>query len=115
MLFVYDKKDDGAKRMAKLNFVCCALIEKRCTGDYQTTRGLQGILTRDGNRDDVIAFLTERNLPADEITLNQLADEIMEKPPPLGYLTMSNALQWRLQYGRIVGLKESTDGIEKIL
>ena len=115
LLFVYDKKDDGAKRVASLNFVCCALIEKRCTADYQTTRGLQDILKRDGNRDDVIAFLTERNLPADEITLNQLADEIMAKPPPLGYITMSNALQWRLQYGRIVALKQSTDGIEKIL
>ena len=115
LLFVYDKKDDSAKQLARLKFVCCALIEKRCTADYQTTRGLQDLLKRDGNRDDVIAFLIERNLPADEITLNRLADEIIANPPPLGYLTMSNALQWRLQYGRIVGLKESTDGIERIL
>src|SRR6266568_2690734 len=60
LLFVYDKKDDGAKRLARLKFVCCALIERRCTADYQTTRGLQDILKRDGNRDDVIAFLIER-------------------------------------------------------
>jgi len=29
-----------------------------------------------------------------------LADEVLRKPPQLGYLTISNALQWRLQYGR---------------
>jgi hypothetical protein len=115
LLFVYDKKDDRKKRAAKLNFVCCALIEQRCTGDYQTTRGLLDILGRNGNRDDVFGFLTERQLPGDDTTLLQLADEIMQKPPPQGYLTVSNALQWRLQYGRIVALESSVAGIEKIL
>ena len=115
LLFVYDKKDESKRKVARLNFVCCALIEKHRTADYQTTRGLLDILKRNGNRDDVIAFLMERNLPADEITLNKLADEIMKKPPMEGYLTMSNALQWRLQYGRIVALKSSVDGIEKVL
>ena len=115
LLFVYDKKDDAKRKVARLNFVCCAHIEKHRTADYQTTRGLLDILKRDGNRDDVIAFLMERNLPADEITLNKLADEIIKKPPLEGYLTMSNALQWRLQYGRIVALKGSIDGIEKVL
>jgi hypothetical protein len=31
------------------------------------------------------------------------------------YLTISNALQWRLQYQRIVMLSEKVDGINKIL
>jgi len=39
----------------------------------------------------------------------------MKKPPTQGYLTVSNALQWRLQYGRIVALESSVPGIEKIL
>ena len=33
----------------------------------------------------------------------------------VGYLTISNALQWRLQYGRIVMLKETVSGITKII
>jgi hypothetical protein len=115
LLFVYDKKDDPKKKAAFLNFVCCALIEQACTADYQTTYGLLEILRRNGNRDDVLAFLMERNLPAEEIALNQLADEIMQKPPPQGYLTVSNALQWRLQYGRVVALESSVPGIVKIL
>jgi len=115
LVFVYDKKDDPKKKAAMLNFVCCAFIGQSRTADFQTTHGLLEILQRKGNRDDVFGFLTERNLPADEITLNQLADEIMKKPPTQGYLTVSNALQWRLQYGRIVALESSVPGIEKIL
>ncbi|MEO6184206.1 MAG: restriction endonuclease [Verrucomicrobiota bacterium] len=115
LLFVYDKKDNALSRAAKLDFVCCAYIEQQCTGDYQTTYGLLEILRRNGNRDDVIAFLEDRHLPVDDVIRNQLADEILSKPPPQGYLTISNALQWRLQYGRIVGLQTSVPGIERII
>lgn len=115
LLFVYDRQDDPRERVAALNFVSCALIDQSRTADYQTTRGILEILARDGNRDDILAFLTDRNLPGDDITHNALADEILRYPPALGYLTISNALQWRLQYGRIVGLTEAVPGIIKIV
>jgi len=67
------------------------------------------------NSDDIIAYLTDKHLPADEITLTQLAEQILSNPPIIGYLTISNALQWRLQYGRIVNLKENVNGIVKII
>ncbi|MCR4322262.1 MAG: hypothetical protein NUV74_18250 [Candidatus Brocadiaceae bacterium] len=56
-----------------------------------------------------------RNLPADEITMRDLAEEILRNKPVQGYLTISNALQWRLQYGRIVKLTESVEGIIRIV
>ncbi|MEN3332082.1 MAG: hypothetical protein V7641_1447 [Blastocatellia bacterium] len=115
LLFVYDKQDNHQKKTAVLNFVSCAFIEKNRTADYQTTRGIIDILNRDGNRDDIIAFLSDRNLPGDEIVYNALVDEIIASPPELGYLTISNALQWRLQYKRIVDLTETVSGIIKIL
>jgi hypothetical protein len=65
--------------------------------------------------DDIIAYLTDRNLPADEITMRDLAEEILRNKPVQGYLTISNALQWRLQYGRIVKLTESVEGIIRIV
>ena len=46
--------------------------------------------------DDLMAFMSERTLPVDEIELKNLAEEIMVNKPHLGYLTISNALQWRL-------------------
>lgn len=112
LLFVYEKDDT---REANLKFLHCIFIEKEKTGDYQTTRGLLGILSRDGNKDDIIAFLTERNLPADEIEMGKIADEIAKTPPQQGYLTISNALQWRLQYSRVINLKEAIPGISRII
>jgi hypothetical protein len=115
LLLVYDKSDSQPDRVATLNFVSCAFIDKSRTADYQTTRGILEILNRDGNRDDILAFLSDRNLPGDEVVYNVLADEILQSPPLLGYLTISNALQWRLQYGRVVSLTENISGIIKIV
>jgi len=57
-------------------------------------------------------------LPLDEVGRDLLAEKILTQPPAQGYLTVSNALQWRLQYGRIVNLvsfDERVEGIENIL
>ena len=62
-----------------------------------------------------MAFLYDRNLPGDDVVYSTLADEILKSPPVLGYLTISNALQWRLQYSRIVNLTETVSGISKII
>jgi len=73
------------------------------------------MIENDANSEDIVAYLMDKNLPADEITLNSLADEILRNPPTQGYLTVSNALQWRLQYGRIVRLEDEVEGIIKII
>lgn len=67
------------------------------------------------NEADIIAYLQDKNIPADEITLSLLAKQILKSPPQQGYLTISNALQWRLQYHRIVELSEKIKGITKIV
>jgi len=44
-----------------------------------------------------------------------LAEEILANPPQIGYLTISPALQWRLQYSRIIQFAGVVEGIEKVL
>lgn len=61
-----------------------------------------------------MAYLFERNLPVDEIGVLRLAEKILECPPKQGYLTISNALQWRLQFGRAVSLAKDSVGIEEL-
>ena len=63
------------------------------------------------NKEDIIALLTDKNVPGDDITYNDLADEIFENPPKQGYLTISNALQWRLQYKRVISLDNQIKGV----
>lgn len=114
MVFVYDKSDDEASRTATLVITDTIFVEAGQTGDFQMTFGLREILGRDGNLDDVVAFLSEKHLPVDEIALNNLAAEIMGNSPEQGYLTISNALQWRLQYTRVIEKAGTVQGVRAV-
>ncbi len=117
LVLAYEKTDDRVLSAARLNFQHAIFVSREQTGDYQTTYGLREVLRRNGNKDDVVAFLEDRNLPLDEIGRELLAERIMVQPPEQGYLTISNALQWRLQYGRIISLGTlgKTEGLENLL
>ena len=115
LVFVYDKQDDAKTKTTLLDFVSCSFVEKERTADYTTTYRLQEMVKDGANAEDIIAYLQDKNIPADEITLTNMAEQILKNPPKVGYLTISNALQWRLQYGRIVALKEAVEGIVKVV
>ena len=66
------------------------------------------------NKDDLLAFFEERMLPLDQTAAEALAEEVLTKPPAVGYLTISNALQWRLQYGRAIEGAGSIGGILRL-
>lgn len=86
-------------------------VDKNPTGDFQMTRGLLQIVENDGNADDVVAFLQDRNLPVDEIEARNIAEAVLKDPPMQDYLTISNALQWRLQYWRVIAQAGAVDGL----
>lgn len=115
LVFVYKKYDDSKKKKGMLDFVSCSFIDKCRTADFQTTTGLHKIISNEGNQDDIFAFLVEHNIPGDEVTLYNMAGNILKNPPQIGYLTISNALQWRLQYGRVVSMTDKVVGIEQII
>ena len=69
-----------------------------------------GLRTR-ANKEEIICFLQDKNVPGDDIVYNELADEILTYLPEQGYLTISNALQWRLQYARVISLDNRVQGI----
>lgn len=115
LVFVYDKIDDHVEQTGQLDILSTTFIESQRTADYQTTTGLYQLLNNSGNLDDIIAFLTDRFLPVDEVQAVQLAEEILAHPPAIGYLTISNALQWRLQYRRVIEVAGQVEGIRKIL
>jgi hypothetical protein len=115
LVFVYDKTDDPTTQTAILNFVSCSFVHKERTADYTTTFRLREMIKDGANEADIIAYLQDKNIPADEITLAKVAEQILQSTPEQGYLTISNALQWRLQYQRIVTLVDDIQGIEKII
>lgn len=115
MVLVYDKQDDAESELAYLNFVNAVFVEGKRTADYQTTRGIINILNNGANLDDIDAFLEERNLPLDDIGRRLLAEKIVADPPKQGYVTVSNALQWRLQYTRTISVAGQVDGVDSLL
>lgn len=109
LVFVYDKRD--THNTCTLHFTHCTFISKERTADFTITRRLREMVADGANREDIIGFLQDKNVPGDEIVYNDLADEILACPPQQGYLTISNALQWRLQYARVITLDNSVRGV----
>ena len=110
LVFVYEKADQP--NSCSLNFLYCTFIQADRTADFTLTKRLIEMVNDGGNKEDIIGYLVDKNVPGDEILYNELAVEILQNPPKQGYLTISNALQWRLQYGRVILLNNSVEGIE---
>ena len=114
MVFVYEKTDDELRKTSKLNIKHTIYVDSSRTADFQTTSGILKIIENQGNRDDLLAFFSERMLPVDHIEAIRIADELLLKKPMQGYLTISNALQWRLQYSRVINKAGDVAGIERV-
>jgi hypothetical protein len=115
LVFVYDKHDDPATKTGRLHIQHTIFVQKERTADYQTTSGLLRLIKNKANRDDILAFFEDRRLPVDEVEAEPLANEVLRHPPEVGYLTVSNALQWRLQYGRVIEQAGKVGGILRLV
>ena len=111
IIFVYNKIDNNSEQVTQLNILHTIYVDAERTADFQMTRGINNIIENEGNEDDIIAFMLDRNLPVDEIEAANLAQEVINNPPKQGFLTISNALQWRLQYRRVISLAGQEEGL----
>ncbi|MFN9859379.1 MAG: restriction endonuclease, partial [Pseudanabaena sp.] len=111
IIFVYDKSDDSSNRTWTLNILRTIYVSADRTGDFQMTRGIRSTFANEDNKDDLMAFMIDCNLPVDKIELSNIADEILGRPPLQGFLTISNALQWWLQYSRVIELAGKEEGL----
>ena len=115
LVFVCKKEDNQQKKTSRLYILHTIFVAKNRTADYQLTTSLSKILENNANKDDIIALFHDKNLPVDDILADSLADEILSHKPEIGYLTISNALQWRLQYSRIIEEAGNVSGIARLI
>lgn len=106
LLFIYRKEDKEG--FAELEILRCCYIPKELTGDYSTTRLARELrekyLRKEIGVDEIIRRLEEKLDIAEVEDLNitpGMVQRIIDNPPAPGVLTVSFALQWRLQYGRL--------------
>ena len=104
LLFVYKKRDIGNN--CYLEFKHCIFIPSEKTGDYTITKKLRQIIEKGGSEREIINLLNDKNIPGDREVLENLSKKILANPPKQGYLTISNALQWRLKYSNAINLKD---------
>ncbi|MGE0609663.1 MAG: hypothetical protein AB7O62_21405 [Pirellulales bacterium] len=114
LIFVYDKEDDPRTNSAVLSIRHTLFIEARRTADFTMTRLILEHLRAGCNADDLIGLMQDKNLPVDDIEANNIARDLLDTPCEQGYLTISNALQWRLQYGRAIQEAGNIDGILRL-
>ena len=112
LVFVYDKKDDPTSETTVLDFVSCAFISMERTADYTTTYRLREMISDGANEEDIAAYLRDRNIPADDIVLGQLAKQILETMPQQGYL--GGQIISYLPFQHIIDLSEDVSGISNL-
>ncbi|MBQ9026716.1 MAG: hypothetical protein IJ104_10165 [Methanobrevibacter sp.] len=109
LIFVYEKTDINDK--CYLDFKHCIFIDAEKTGDYNLTKILRKLIKLNADKEDIIDILKDSNVPGDDPALEILAEKIIKNPPEQGYLTISNAFQWRLKYNNVINLDEDVDGV----
>jgi hypothetical protein len=114
LVFVYQKTDREAERTSRLDIQHVVFVHRDRTADFQLTKAIAQIIENQGSEADLVALFNDRGLPGDEIALHKLAEEVLSNPPQAGYLTISNALQWRLNYSRVITQAGQVDGITKV-
>ncbi len=110
LVIVYVKTDNVAERAAYLDIRHVIYIDQSRTGDFTLTKQIREILHgmtpdmggREAATEDLDALLQDKNLPLDGVSRRRLAERLVDDVPEQGVLTISNALQWRLQYGRAI-------------
>ena len=122
LVFVYDKEDNSDNKSATLKMVSTVFVEKDQTADFQMTAGIRKIVADAAQNGDslevteqeLMAYMEARALTSEEHELRSLAGAIMKKLPEQGYLTISPAMQWRLQYKRVMEKAGTVDGVVSI-
>lgn len=114
LVFVYAKKDDPKTATAVLNILHTVFVDRRRTADYSMTYLIRQHLATGCNVEDLIGLMRDKNLPVDDIEATSIAEELLKRSCEQGYLTVSNALQWRLQYGRVIEQAGKVKGIVKL-
>ena len=116
LVFVYTKVNNDETKTSTLNFNHVIFIEKEHTADYQMTTLLQQMLDNDANDEDIVSFLFERHLMIDEIEANKIAKKLLAtRTLQTGYLTITPAPQWRLNYKRAIQKAGDVEGVIRLI
>lgn len=122
LVIVYVKRDEMEQQAAYLDIKHVVYVDKTRTGDFNLTKQIRTLIEEGLNApgglealvEDLDALLQDKNVPLDDVSRRKLAERLTGDVPQQGFLTISNALQWRLQYGRAIAAASSTEAGEEV-
>lgn len=106
LLFVYN--DFISAESPNFSFLHVLFIDQSRTSDHRLTSLINQYKNAGCTKEELVALFNDRNLPLDDIGASALAERVLNNDVPVGYLTISNAQQWRLQYGRAISTQDIT-------
>ena len=115
IVFVYNRIVNESEKTAYLKIEEAVFIDAKHTSDYEITNQLRGLLAEGAQIQQVEDFLSSQGLLLNDKERKDLAQKIFNNPPEQGYLTMSDALQWRLNYGKTIGTYAKDDSISSVV
>ena len=109
MVFVYEKKNNPRNHTSILDFRNAIFIDRSRTADYRLTKNIREValdeeMSDEVKADEIEAILMNKQLPVDDATRRNWAEQLVHEPPEQGAITVSNALQWRLAYNWAIEL-----------
>lgn len=112
LVVVYVKRDVHDEQTSYLDIQNVIYIDMDRTGDFTLTREIREIISNIDNTahgeeiaiEELDALLENKNVPLDDASRRALAEKLLDDVPEQGVLTISNALQWRLQYARAISI-----------
>jgi len=98
LVLVYSKTDDHSTKTSTLTFDDFRFIPMEHTADSRLTSYILKMLNSGTTSEKIAEFLMYENEEYDETTSALLAEKIMTTPPSEGWITISDARQWRLTF-----------------
>ena len=100
-VFVYTKTDVPERAASMFSMSRHQFYTSEETADKSLTQKLRAMKLAEDDVQAVATYLVKRGLPGSQEEINLLARKVLENHIPMGKITISNALQWRLQFGKL--------------
>lgn len=114
IVFIYKKVDFPDQSTSQVFILEVVFVDRERTADFTMTKGLRELLADGANEEEIASFMQSRALTEDYNYLMELAAKVIARPPEQGYLTISPALQWRLQYKRAMAAAGTVVGVDSV-
>lgn len=116
VLFAYEQIEDEFAMKTTIRVRRVVYIAAERTASYSITKTIKELIENDCNQEELEGYLLSISMGLDEAEAEAIAQKIMlDKTINVGYIEMTQALQWRLMYSVAINNAGKIAGLESLL